>query len=173
LVIDDASCSSGHRALPLPSVEQDVVDGNRIKGGDPALFLYRKTASGVEELQSGDAVSERDLIQIKYQSGSHRYGVILSIDGRNAITIHLPEDGQSAVELERGRADTLGFAYELDDAPGGERFYFVSSDVPFKVESVRNAVKSIAFNGGNRKLELPDTYAQYVFTLAKDSNNAN
>jgi hypothetical protein len=155
-----------------PTVEQNALDGNRVKGGSPALFLYRKSSTGVEELHKGHRVFEHDLIQIKYQPGTHRYGVILSIDGRSAVTVHLPETGQSAAVLERRKADTLGFSYELDDAPAGERFYFVSSDTPFKVVRIRDALGSIGFHGADRNLDLPDTFTQYIFTLTKDPKNA-
>jgi hypothetical protein len=155
-----------------PAPNQIVVDGNRIKGGDPALYLYRKTADGVEELQNGDIASEHDLIQIKYQPGDKRYGVILSVDGRNTISVHLPEKGRQAAELELGRADTLGFSYELDDAPTRERFYFISSVSAFAVQEAIDAVKTHVPDQGPQ-LDLAEGYSQRIFTLMKDTNDAN
>lgn len=155
-----------------PTTHRDELDGNRIKGGDSALFLYRKTADGVEELKNGDIASEHDLIQIKYKPGTLRYGVILSIDGRGTVTVHLPESGKSASELKKGKADTLSFSYELDDAPARERFFFVSSDTPFEVRMVLDAAKSIAFSDGELMLALPGVFSQYIFTLKKDTGHA-
>ena len=157
----------------LPQDNWSPVSENRIKGGGPALYLYRKTSEGVEELRSGSIAREHDLIQIKYRSGSQRYGVILSIDGRGTITVHLPESGTRSAELTLGKSDTLSFAYELDDAPSAERFYFISSDHSFDVQLVRNAAKAMASNPREAEFTLPESFEQSVFTLEKDSDHAN
>ena len=157
----------------MPPDDDTSVLGNRIKGGDPALFLYRKTPAGVEQLADGSIVAQSDLIQIKYRPGTHRYGVILSIDGRNVVTIHLPESGHTAVELEEGSVDTLGFAYELDDAPHGERFYFITSDVSFDATAISERLRRITFDAEETAIDLGRGYAQRIFTLTKDTNNEN
>jgi len=154
-----------------PGAYQEPTWPNRLKGGDPMLFLYRKTSDGIEQLQSGDTAREHDLIQIKYTAGTEKYGVILSIDGRGTITTHLPESGTRAAELKKGQADTLAFSYELDDAPEGEHFYFVTRNEPFDLSEVRNALEAVAFKERLTKLDLPRTYTQHTFSLKKDSRH--
>lgn len=108
----------------------------RVKGdeGGPRLAIFRKLASGSERLKDGAAARGGDLVQISYRSGGLAYGAILSVDGRGAVTRHLPASGEKAVPL--APRDTLDFAYELDDAPRWERFFLVAGERRFGLEEV-------------------------------------
>ena len=108
----------------------------RVKGdeGGPRLSIFRKLASGPERLKDGAAARGGDLVQIAYRSGGLAYGAILSVDGRGAVTRHLPASGEKAVPL--APRDTLDFAYELDDAPRWERFFLVAGERRFGLEEV-------------------------------------
>jgi hypothetical protein len=146
-----------------------VVDDTTIKGG-PALMLHRRTTNGSEALTPGAAVQEGDQIRVGYRSAGHRYGVILSIDGRGHVTAHLPRTGDRAGALQPAGTVFLDFAYELDDAPRWERFYFVTSESEFAVEPVRRAVLD-----ANRvrtapagPLALGRSFGQSVFPLIKE-----
>jgi hypothetical protein len=123
-------------------------EATRLKGGPAHLTVFRKTEAGAEEVRDGSLVMQRDILQIGYTAGEARYGVIFSVDGRGVLTFHLPRDyrGQpaGAPELEKQGQAVLPYAYELDDAPGFERFFFVSARSPFPVRDVERAARALA-----------------------------
>jgi hypothetical protein len=116
----------------------------RVKGLEPSLILFRKTVSGTERLENGATAREGDLIMIHYQSAGREYGAIVSVDGRGKVTRHLPLEGAEAARLHKGEPASLDFAYELDDAPWWETFFFVTSESTFEVEPVITAARRLA-----------------------------
>jgi hypothetical protein len=152
-----------------------VEDGERIKGLRPALSLFRKTAAGSEALADGDRARQGDVIRVGYRASGRRYGVIVSLDGRGAVTRHLPEQGRLAAALEGGEVVLLAHAYELDDAPAWERFYFVTADEPFEVEAVEDAARrarvehAAAVAQAPEALRLPKPLEQASFLLTKET----
>jgi hypothetical protein len=159
-----------------------AVTGDRLKGLLPSLTIYRRTASGTETLADGSVARPGDLLRIAYTGAGRTYGVILSIDGRGGVTRHLPPDpfdsrgslrtgGDRAVLLKSGHATLLDQAYELDDAPGWERFYFVTGETPFAVADVVNAARKVAARGAPRApaaLPLGRELTQSTFSLQKE-----
>lgn len=146
-----------------PAALQASVSAIRLKGA-PYLVVHRKTATGSERLASGAAARAGDLVLIQYHGAGRRYGAILSADGRGALTVHLPAAGTGAASLTDSGLVSLGYAYELDDAPRWERFYFVTADRPFDVAAVAAAVGR---QGGSGALDLPGDLEQYSFELDK------
>jgi hypothetical protein len=130
----------------LPSME------TRIKGttqpSSTQLSIFLKTADGAKELPDGSVGRASDVLQIAYNAGDAKYGVIFSIDGRGTLTFHLPQRyrGQTLVspELEQQGQSVLPYAYELDNAPAFERFFFVYSRTPFDVSAVSRAAQVLA-----------------------------
>ncbi len=98
----------------------------------PRLQLLKRVGELVEPLLDGETVAEGDVIQIVYVSPGPGYGAIFSIDGRDSLLLHRAEKGVS-FKLRSGSSDTLRSAYQLDDAPGFERFYLITSEQPFHV----------------------------------------
>jgi hypothetical protein len=154
-------------ALPLmlrPSSE------TRLKGAGPHLTVFRKTPAGAEELRAGSLARQGDVLQLTYVAAGARYGVIFSVDGRGALTWHLPaaSNGGSAPALNTRGAEPLANAYELDDAPGFERFLFVFSSSPFPVAEVQAAASRLA---GQKKadaaLVLPRGLGEFSFLVTK------
>jgi len=146
-------------------------DADRIKGLEPALFLFRKVADGSEPLADGARVREGDLIRVGYRSAGQAYGMILSIDGRGVVTKHLPRNGGPAARLSEGDRVLLDSSYELDDAPRVERFYFVTASEPFDTGLVGQAADRIASSVGNGKpatLQLNSRFKQMSVLLIKD-----
>jgi anti-sigma factor RsiW len=147
------------------------VDGpDRIKGR-PTLAVFRRTDHGSETLADGTIARAGDLVRLGYTGGGRAYGVILSIDGRGAVTMHLPPNGGRAAALRSGRTILLDQAYELDDAPGWERFYFVTSDASFEVAPIVAAARQAA--GGDRStppgpLPIASRFDQSMFLLEKE-----
>lgn len=125
----------------LPSLRSltpatESIEQTQIKGAVSSLHVFRKTPTGSEALASGSAVAEGDIIRLGYKTAGLRYGVIVSIDGRSHITRHWPATGTMASSLQADGVVLLDQAFELDDAPRFERFYLVTSDRPFAVESL-------------------------------------
>jgi hypothetical protein len=147
-------------------------DGERIKGLDPSLTLFRQVGAGSETLADGAVAHQGDVIRVGYRAAGRAYGVILSLDGRQSITMHLPTSGDDAVLLGREPTVLLDRAYELDDAPRWERFYFITADAPFPVARVVASIqRAIAHADGNTipALALDAGLDQSVFTLQKES----
>jgi hypothetical protein len=128
------------------------TDGTEItRAKEPKeLSIYKKTADGAKKLADGSGVSAGDVLQIGYVAENARYGAIFSVDGRGVVTFHFPESftGQAlnAPELDQKGRTVLPFSYELDNAPGFERFFFVYSDSRFDVREVAKAAQSLASN---------------------------
>jgi hypothetical protein len=164
--------------LVVPAPSETGTD--RIKGtaasGRPALAVYRRTNDGSEQLADGTVAHAGDLIRVGYRSAGHTYGVIVSIDGAGAVTMHLPPAGTHAAALKNEPTVLLDQAYELDDAPRWERFYFVTGDAAFDAAPVLQAARDAANAHGQQPppdLALPPTVAQSLeqagFTLQKES----
>ncbi|HAK45958.1 MAG TPA: hypothetical protein DCO79_08590 [Spirochaeta sp.] len=142
----------------------------RIKGLKPSLKIYRRTGDAAEILANRDAAAEKDLLQIEYIAGSFKYGVIFSIDGRGTVTLHFPTYSGVAAELDNNGAILLPYAYELDDAPDFERFFFITGGSGFDVDEVLDAAYELASRGKSARrefLEISDSYYQATILLKK------
>jgi hypothetical protein len=142
----------------------------RVKGLRPALAVYRRTAAGSEALADGDVVRPGDVVRVGYRAAGRAYGVILSIDGRGAVTLHLPTVAGPAVRLERDATVLLDRAYELDDAPRFERFFFVTAERPFETGAILEAARRAAAGVPDSAVALPLTgeFEQATFSLHKE-----
>ncbi|HTP59961.1 MAG TPA: ActD-like protein, partial [Spirochaetia bacterium] len=147
----------------------------RIKGLAPHLIAYLKTSQGVQELKPDAFVRRGDLIQLAYAAGDARYGVIFSVDGRGTITWHLPAGATTPAGLAPSleRQGQLPVSYELDDAPGFERFFLVTSEKPFDMAGAANAARALSQRAGSAEtagLSLPAGVKQYSLLLKKRGN---
>lgn len=142
--------------------------GVRVKGG-PSLALYRKTLAGSERVADGEYARQGDLIRVGYRAAGRRYGAILSIDGRGAVTLHLPNSGTHSVVLARGKTTFLAQSYELDDAPRWESFYFITCDRPFDLAPLLDSARRRAAERRPGPLALPSNLHQSIVTLKKGS----
>ena len=167
-------------AVPVAAMAMILVsffvirDETRLKGLAPHLGVFLKTAAGAEEIRSGAAARQGDLLQLSYAAGGANYGVILSVDGRGAITWHLPAgyDGgsETAAPLSPQGQVVLPSAYELDDAPGFERFFLVYSTSPFAVRDVERAAQALArrlSTADREALGLPRGLGQFSLLVKK------
>ncbi|RPJ55740.1 MAG: hypothetical protein EHM23_25255 [Acidobacteria bacterium] len=145
-------------------------EGVRGKGDETRLLVFLKTAEGVRQLSNGAKVGRNDIVQLSYYSAGQKYGVILSLDGQGSITQHLPEQGAQAPALSKGRATPLPSAFRLDEAPTGEIFFFVTSNQPFPVQLVRDAMRTpkTGWDHRSRRLSLPAGYQQSTVMLEKE-----
>lgn len=104
-----------------------VDEGIRIKGGTE-LGIYLKTGEKEIKLRPNDRVKQGDIVQLTYKAGDAGFGVIFSIDGRGSVTLHYPASRKDPPRLEPGKKQILKEAFQLDDAPQYEHFFFVASE---------------------------------------------
>jgi hypothetical protein len=154
--------------------EKLTPDVIRTKGLTPHLSAFLKTPLGARELAPDSFVTRGDLIQIGYTAGDARYGVIFSLDGRGTVTWHLPpggsRPGRAAPGLDRQGQVMLAVSYELDDAPGFERFFFVYAEKPFDISVVAGAARALSRTLDSaqvQSLSLPAGLRQSTFLLKK------
>ena len=134
-----------------------------IKGQTPHLVLYKQIDERAERLEDGATVSEGDLIKIVCVSPDEGYGVIFSIDGRDSLMLHRA-DRWVSFKLVTEKPDTLGFSYQLDDAPEYERFYLVTAEQPFHVVPILKRARQAA----TETFSLPDQYRLDTIALTKE-----
>ncbi len=145
--------------------------GDRVKGLRPGLTVFRQTPRGSETVIDGGIARQGDVVRLAYQAAGQSYGVIVSIDGRGGVTVHLPPYGRNAVRLQPGDRILLDNAYELDDAPRWECFYFVTAREPFDAQPVIEAAKREAAHLAALPppaLSVPGAFEQSRFVLRKE-----
>jgi hypothetical protein len=136
------ACAASIAILVAVFHEDSEYVGLKGEGFKPALRIYRKTRAGAELLKPNADVGKGDTLQIRYLAAGKRFGVIASVDGRGTVTFHLPEAPGQAAALSRDGEHALAHAYELDDSPKFERFFFVTSDAPFATDDVARSLRS-------------------------------
>ncbi|MCG8418687.1 MAG: DUF4384 domain-containing protein [Proteobacteria bacterium] len=169
---------SGNTVGPLPTPTEDVRrKGDPVLIGDPLLILHRKRGESIEPLDRKSVAQVGDLIQISYRSSGYRHGVILSIDGRGEVTLHYPDTENAATLLEVSGKVKLKYSYELDDAPGFERFFFITSQRPVDVNLIMSSARELAkkINPEPKRvrtasLDLASDMYQWSFLLDKEDN---
>ena len=129
----------------------ETQSDTRIKGLDARMEVWKRTSTGIVQLNDLDEVAEGDEIQLRYAVPEKCFGLLFSMDGNGALTLHMG-NGEKAIELAPGKMNSLPFAYKLDDAPYFEKFFFVTSSNEFSVEEKdvdkllnRSDVKVIGF----------------------------
>ncbi len=150
----------------VPRLGRPAPDGpaDRIKGLDARLVIHRKTPVGTETLSDGSVVHAGDVLQVSYVAGGHRFGAIVSVDGNGQVTLHYPKEVRSEPTLRPSGEVPLPYAYQLDNAPRFERFYFVTADQPFSVDKVLQACHRI---GPDNRLPLAVSFEQVAITLSR------
>lgn len=162
---------SGGIIPPAAEEESALVKGfQSIDLSKTQLLVYRKNRNLVEILTDGREAGEGDLLQLAYIATQDPYGLILSIDGRNGVTLHFPveKDGSSLLVLNKKTA--LPHAIELDDAPGFERFFLITSGFPIDVDDVLKKAQDLARDPERvrqGKLDLAEDIRQYSVLILK------
>lgn len=112
-----------------------VDDGIRTKGGELRrlrLHLRKTDGGGAQVLRDGDTVPKAALLQVSLAAGPLTWTAVVSVDGAGQATLHLPESGDSAAALADETAAPHSF--QLDDAPGFERFFLITSSHRFSLD---------------------------------------
>lgn len=154
----------------LPVTESAEAYEVRLKGEPAGLAIFRKTRNGAELLPPHALAKAGDTLQVFYHSRGPAFGVIFSVDGSGAVTLHLPEEGGAAASLQTGDLLPLPHAYRLDRAPRLERFFLITAPRAFAVEPMLERARA-AFAVRH---EVPDSlpgleegFRQFPYTLRK------
>jgi hypothetical protein len=147
-----------------------ILEATRLKGLKPHLEVYRQIGSGAEALAEGGTVHPGDVLQIGYVAATRPYGLILSIDGSGAVTLHFPASASTPSRLAGDGPVLLDYAYKLDDAPQFERFFLVTAERAIPVETVLQAARELAAKPQRARtasLNLPRGLEQWSLLLIK------
>lgn len=160
---------AGHVATGEVS-RSDDPEITRPKGA-ARLLAFKHVGDHAEPLGADDLVREGDLIQLRYNAGGKKFGVIASVDGAGEVTLHYPgsEDAPAEDTALSSRPTPLAHAYALDDAPRFERFFFITSDRAIELAPCIAALRSLAERGdaASAPLELPSGLDQWSLRLRK------
>lgn len=142
----------------------------RLKG-DASLTIDRKAAAGSERLSDDAMVKPGDRLQLQYRAAEATHGVIVSIDGGGGVTLHHPADASSSTSLDGGGLIALDHSYELDDAPGFERFFFVTGTSAIDIDVVMDAARVLAerSDADRGALVVPADHTVFVMRLRKST----
>lgn len=156
----------------FPGKEPTRIKGEQARDmTKPHLMIYRKNKNNVQLLGSGMKANKGDLLQMTYVAGEETFGVILSIDGNGVVTLHYPNRKDRSPILEQKKKILLDNAYELDDAPGFERFFFITSTSAIDVELVLEQANLLAKDTNRAKtrhIELPQGINQTSVLINKE-----
>lgn len=153
-----------------PIVAINDKDDVRAKGV-ARLNVYRQAGDHAEHLDEDAVVRPGDSIQLRYSASGALYGVIASIDGAGAVTLHYPvdEDAPALATALAPKPTSLPNAYVLDNAPKFERFFFITSPEPLEIAQSLAALKVLAAreDSATAALELPAGQHQWSLRLRK------
>jgi anti-sigma-K factor RskA len=136
----------------------------------PQLLVHRKRNDRIELLKNGARGKAGDLLQLAYIAAKQSHGVILSIDGNGSVTLHFPDKKDKPTSLEQDQKILLPNAIELDNAPGFERFFFITSSVEINTEEILKKAMILANNPARAKkenMDLPENVNQYSIIIIK------
>ncbi len=134
------------------------------------LQLYRRNGDSSEQLRDGSPARAGDLLQVAIIPGGETHGVILSIDGAGAVILHFPEKIEADTALPSGSRVFLPRSYELDEAPGFERFFFISSMEMIPTAAILEKARALAVDPGmamTGNLDLPGSCRQFSLLIRK------
>ncbi len=156
-------------AVVVTSVEPPQEMTERTKGLGATLRVFRQVRGGSERLGQGSRVVPGDVVQLTFAPGVATDAVLVSIDGRGAVTRHHPPAGEST--RVSGSNVVVGHGFALNDAPAFERFFLVTALRPIDVEAVVTAAGELAKspNAGTDPLVLGSGLDSLDLTLQKEA----
>jgi hypothetical protein len=152
----------------------------RIKGeesvdfGKTQIIIYRQNPKEIELLDNQSKAKAGDLLQLAYIPAGKTHGVIFSIDGNGVVTLHYPESRNDSSLLKQERKNLLSSAYELDNAPDFERFFFITAMEEIDVTDILKKAEALALSPAlaeTGNLKLPYSYHQFSILLNKEKPN--
>jgi hypothetical protein len=159
------------RRLARPGEDYIGVKGGGVLTRATArLQVYRRAGDGGEQLRDGSVARAGDRLQLAFVPGKQTHGVILSIDGAGAVTLHFPEKADGDTALPGGSRVFLPRSYELDRAPLFERFFFISAQTPLPTAAILEKARALAADRAGAVtagLDLPGGCEQFSLLIRK------
>jgi hypothetical protein len=122
---------------------------HRLKGG-AAIEMYVKRTEGPVRAEDGASLTQGDQVQFRYHAAGKSWLLVLSVDGRRAITPLYPSDGGESIPVSPSGTHVLEGSIILDDAVGVERIFAFFSDAPLSFEEVRKrAEETLSTHAGD------------------------
>lgn len=142
----------------------------RLKGAESGLAIFRKSGAGSELLPPRSAARPGDTLQVFYHSRRAVYGIVFSVDGSGAVTLHYPEAEGPSPALQIGDMLPLPHSFRLDKAPRFERFYLVTAPRPFGSEGLLSRLRGrlpAEASPADTLTGLDGDFRQYPYTIFK------
>ena len=128
-----AQSANGTMDVAMVTDVENAMGDTRIKGLDARMEVWKKIGDSAVQMSNLDEAREGDEIQLRYSVPEKCFGLLFSMDGNGTLTMHMAE-GNKAIALEPGKMTTLPFAYQLDNAPKFEKFFFLTSRDNFELD---------------------------------------
>lgn len=172
VLIAEADPKVPHAEGGAPQAEGGAQPEQIFLKGDPVLSIDRVHDGRPQRMSHGGTVAAGELLQITYNAKGAQQGVVVSVDGAGVATLHFPTSELDDARLAHGGPIPLPASYELDDAPGFERFFFVTVDAgepPLPVARVMEAARALATSdeAHDGALALPEGWRQQSIRLDK------
>ena len=132
-VVAGTEMAQANGGAPAQVALVETQSDTRIKGMEARMEVWKKTSAGIVQMNNLDEAREGDEIQLRFSVPEKCFGLLFSMDGNGALTMHMG-DGAKAIELAPGKMNSLPFAYKLDNAPHFEKFFLVTSQKEFAVD---------------------------------------
>ena len=158
-----AACAVLAVVLVLP--EADEEPGYRMKGVASYLVAHKVSSDSLERLEAGALAQEGDRLQISVVGAAEQYAVVCSLDGNGQVTLHFPMDGEAGKITES--PSNLPNSYELDDAPGFERFVLITSSKPLQVDEVVAKIRNMSMAPDAKAEGLAEGSHQWSLVVKK------
>lgn len=144
--------------VAIPRTDDDV----RLKGAGAQLSVFRMTAQGPERLADGATVRGGDVVQARYHLDEAGAVTLLSFDALGQVTVHVNEATQAP------GAHAMNASFELDGAPGFERFMLVTGK-GMTLEALTAQAQAIARSDSptQKTFTVPDGVSQRSVVLLK------
>jgi hypothetical protein len=120
-----------------------------IKGATARVFARRshRNTAEVTRVADGDRLSAGDALRFVLLPTGRRFVLIASIDGAGQVNVYHPFHGEASVEVDPKGTVSVPGSIVLDQAPGPERIFFIHSEKPLQVHSIRELLGSLAAGG--------------------------
>ena len=122
-----------------PSVLEPIEhETTRVKGSGAPLEAWIADGDDVRAVADGEALGTGAQVQLRYDPGVAGWSVLAGRDGTGELQIY----GLMQSSNIRGGLRNAPFSFVLDDAPGPQEFFLVTSEEPLSDAEVEAAIAS-------------------------------
>jgi len=118
-------------------------DGLRTKGEVARMRIHRIEVGSTETvaMRDGDQAAAGTTLQVALLAGARSNVAVMSVDGAGQVSRHIPETGDSSISVKD--PVQAAHSFQIDDAPGFERFVLVESDKPFALSELESLLAKV------------------------------